>query len=113
MSYDKTYRVQGIPTTFTREDCRALLSSALQSENESPEPVVHSLSADPYTTKFQIATVTFKQIPDRFQDGKDEWTIPVTKPNILGIISSLAVDCHFSGFTPLNSVRDASDHKIE
>ena len=76
--------------------------------------MVHSLSADPYHTQdFKVATVTFKRVPDRFQDGKDEWTIPVTGPNILGIISSLTVDCHFSGFTPLNSIRDAADHKIE
>jgi hypothetical protein len=114
MPNDWTYRVQGVPAAFGREDCERLLSSALRSENESPEPMVHSLSADPYDIKnFKIATVTFKRVPDRFQDGKDQWTIPVTEPNILGIISSLTIDRHFSGFTPLNSIRDAADHKIE
>ena len=120
MAYDKTYRVQGIPAALAKEDCERLLSSALRSQNESSEPVVHSLSADPYDTeKFKIATVTFKRIPDKFQDGKDVWTIPVrgpdilAGPNILGITSSLTIDCHFSGLTPLNSIRSDSDHKIE
>jgi len=107
-----TYRVQGIPAAFAREACEKLLSSALRSQNESPEAVVHSLSPDPYHTKdFKVATVTFNQTPDEFQDGKDQWT--VTGRDILGITVSLTVDCHFSGLTPLNSIRRDSDHKIE
>jgi len=114
MAYPMTYRVQGIPASFAREDCERFLSSALRSENESPEPIVHSLSADPYHTEnFKIATVTFKRTPNKFQDGKDEWTIPVTGRNILGTSTSFTIDCHFSGLTPLNSIRDDSDHKIE
>jgi hypothetical protein len=116
MSYDKTYRVQGIPATFTKEDSRTLLCSILQGDNENPEPIVHSLGADPYSPEFQIATVTFKKIPKRLQDGRDEWTLSITRSKVYGdktIISSITVDSHFSGFTPLNSARDVLDHKIE
>ena len=115
MSYDKTYRVQGIPATFTEEDCRILLCSTLQEENEDPEPIVHSLGGDPCSQEFQIATVTFKKTPKRFQDSKEEWTLPMTRPRVYSdtIISSITVDNHFSGFTPLNSVRDISGPIIE
>jgi hypothetical protein len=116
MSYDKTYRVQGIPATFTKEDCRILLCSTLQEESEDPEPIIHSLGGDPYSPEFQIATVTFKKIPKRFQDSKDEWTLPITRSRVYSdktMIPSITVDSHFSGFTPLNSVRDISGPMIE
>jgi hypothetical protein len=118
-SYKKTYRVKGIPATFTKEDSRSFLTSILEELNESSELTVHSLGADPYSSErntFQIATVTFQQVPRCLQDGKDQWTLPTTNsrvPNDTTVVSSITVDSHFSGFTPLNSVKHGSGHEIE
>lgn len=112
----KTYRVKGIPATLTKEDSRIFLTSILQELNENSELTVHSLGADPYSSErntFQIATVTFQQVPRCLQDGKDQWTLPTTNPNDTTVVSSITVDSHFSGFTPLNSVKDGSGHEIE
>jgi hypothetical protein len=118
-SYKKTYRVKGIPATFTKEDSRIFLTSILEELNENSELTVHSLGADPYSSErniFQIATVTFQQVPRCLQDGKDQWTLPTTNsrvPNDTTVVSSITVDSHFSGFTPLNSVKHGSGHEIE
>lgn len=118
-SYNKTYRANGIPATFTKVDSRIFLSSILEELNENPELTVHSLGADPYSSErnpFQIATVTFQQVPRCLQDGKDQWTLPTTNarvPNDTTVLSSILIDSHFLGFTPLNSVNHGSDHEIE
>jgi hypothetical protein len=115
----KTYRVQGIPGAYTKEDCRKLLSAILPGERDNPEPTIHSLAADPSSSlgnRFQIATVTFRRDPIYFQDGQSEWLLPVTQLRSLsgkGVVSSITVDSHFMGFTPLNSVEDGSGHNIE
>jgi hypothetical protein len=119
MSSNKTYRVQGIPATYNKEESRILLASILEGDNENPEPTVHSLGADPSSTegnRFQIATVTFKQDPKGLQDNKGEWPLPTTRSRALNDkerVSSITVDSHFLGFTPLNSFEDDSNHKIE
>jgi hypothetical protein len=118
-SYDKTFRVKGIPATFTNEDSRIFLNSILEELNENSELTVHSLGADPYSSErniFQIATVTFQPVPRCLQDDRDQWTLPTTNSRVPGdttVASSITVDRHFSGFTPLNSVKDGSDHEIE
>ena len=114
-SDNKTYRVKGIPATFTKEHSRIFLSSILEELNENSELAVHSLGADPYSSErdtFQIATVTFQQVPRYLQHGKDEWTLPTTNSRVPND-TSITVDSHFSGFTPLNSVKDGSGHEIE
>ncbi|KAH0543156.1 hypothetical protein FGG08_002501 [Glutinoglossum americanum] len=118
-SYDKTYRVRGIPGAFTEDDTRKLLSSAFLVSNsnvEDPKPRVHSLGPDPYSfgqDAFQVATVTFRKILPILQESQDEWTLPISgwrSPNGGPEVSSLTIDSHFRGFTPLNSVED---HSIE
>ena len=115
----KTYRVQGIPGAYTKEDCRKLLSAILPGERDNPEPTIHSLAADPSSSlgnRFQIATVTFRRDPIYIQDGQSEWLLPVTQLRSLSgkvMVSSITVDSHFLGFTPLNSVEDGSGHNIE
>jgi hypothetical protein len=94
MPCSKTYRVQGLPVTFTEEDCRRLLSSILAGTNENPEPTIHSLSIDPYAAECSIATVTFNSDPARFQDGREEWTfsIPISRiPRHSTALSSIGV----------------------
>jgi hypothetical protein len=120
MSYTKTYRVQGIPGAYTKEDSRILLSAILPGESENPEPTIHSLGADPSSSlgnnRFQIATVTFRRDPIYFRDGRSEWLLPATRLGSLsgkGMVSSITVDSHFLGFTPLNSVEDGPGHNIE
>ena len=118
MSY-KTYRVQGIPATYTKEDSRILLTSILQRDNDNPEPIIHSLGIDPSSSvdnRFQTATVAFKQDPRIFQDKKGDWLLPVPRSRSLHNqvpISSIKVDSHFLGFTPLNSFENESTHTIE
>jgi len=115
----KTYRVQGIPAAYTKEESRILLSSILEGDGENPEPIVHSLGIDPSSSagkRFQTATVTFKQDPKIFHDKKDDWVFPITRSRPLhyGATSySLKFDSHFLGFTPLNSFENDTAHKIE
>src|SRR5436190_15191110 len=85
MSHNKTFRVMGIPATFTHEDSRHLLRSVLEGYNEITKPIVHSLAADPHSSgrgRFQIATVTFEQVPKCLQGTGNQWTLPVTKLRI-------------------------------
>lgn len=116
MSSYKTYRVQGIPGTLTRENCRMLLNSVLKEENVNLDLVIHSLGPDPVLSEFQVATITFRQVPKCLQDNKEEWTIPLTnfKPsNDETTLHSITVDSHFLGFTPLNYINESSDNKTE
>ena len=115
----KTYRVQGIPAAYTKEDSRILLSSILEGNGENPEPIIHSLGMDPSSSagnRFQTATVTFKRDLKIFQDKKDDWVFPIPRSRSLhygATSSSLKFDSHFLGFTPLNSFENDSAHKIE
>ena len=116
MSYSKTYRVQGLPVTFTEEDCRRLLSSVLAGTNENPEPTIHSLSVDPYAAECSIATVTFNSDPAGLQDGREEWTFAIPMSRISRhstALSSITIDTHFMGFTPLDPIQESSGHLIE
>jgi hypothetical protein len=124
MSYHKTYRVQGIPATANKENCDLFLRSILRlipgGENQLLQPIlVHSLGLDPYSSErnpFQVATITFEQVPRGLQDGGNEWTVPIATynpPTNENIISSVTLDSHFSGFTPLNYIGDGSDHQVE
>jgi hypothetical protein len=113
--YRKTYRVQGIPPALTSENTRVLLRSVL---GEGCEPVIHSMGPDPHSpdrNPFQVATVTLGQSPRHFQDGKGEWTLPIMKYDHPGgeTVPTITVDDHFLGFTPVNSVKDGPNHKIE
>ena len=118
MSY-KTYRVQGIPTTYSEEETRILLTSILERDSENLDPIIHSLCVDPSSSvgkRFQTATVAFKQDPKIFQDQKGDWVLPIPRSRSLwdrGTNSSIKVDRHFLGFTPLNSFEDGSEHKVE
>jgi hypothetical protein len=115
MSYCKTYRVHGIPATLSRKECKKLLNSILKGDNENLDLSVHSLGPDPYISDFkapQIATITFRQVPKCLRDDVKEWTLPIPSSDE-NETSSIVIDCHFSGFTPLNSIKDSPEHKIE
>jgi hypothetical protein len=116
----RTYRVQGIPATYTKEDSRKVLNLVFESSSDKPRPTVHSLAPDPSSSAggdgFQIATVTFEQTPKLFQDGKAQWPIPTSRITHSGIRSTIApitIDSHFVGFTPLNTTPSDSAPGIE
>ncbi|KAH0553479.1 hypothetical protein GP486_006452 [Trichoglossum hirsutum] len=124
MSYPKTYRVQGIPATSTKENCGLFISSILRSvsrrDSELLEPpLVHSLGPNPYSPErnpFQVATITFEQVPKALQNDTNEVTVPITTYNPSTnetFVSSVTVDSHFSGFTPLNYIEDGPDHQVD
>ena|SRR5436190_14497335 len=121
MSYNKTFRVMGIPAAFTYEDSKRLLRSVLEGHNEITKLIVHSLAPDPHSSgrgsgRFQIATVAFEQVPNCLSGNGNQWTLPVPRPRILTdktFPSSITVDSHFSGFTPLNTVDDGLDYRVE
>jgi hypothetical protein len=118
-TYDKTYRVRGIPSAFTEDDTRELLCSILKRDHTDPEPRVYSLGPDPYSLEHaeaQVATVTFKVPPEILSGTRDEWTWPATELEASDgkpVTSSITIDSHFRGFTPLNSIGDGIDHRVE
>jgi hypothetical protein len=114
-TYDKTYRLQGIPTEYSKTDTLHLLKTILGRGEEDPLPKVHSLASYPHSSGrrvSQVATVTFGHVPTCLQDSKEEWTFPTPECRGPFDASSITIDNHFRGFTPLNSIKDA-DHKIE
>jgi hypothetical protein len=111
--YPKTYRVQGIPSGLTKDQSKQFLRLALGANSELR---VHSLSPDPYSSYRSVATITLRQIPSSLQGDRDQWTMPVqiNDPNSGGSETvSITVDTHFLGFTPVSSVKDGPDHRIE
>ena len=47
-----------------------------------------------------------------FTDVRGEWTLPIPRSQVGLAASSVTIDNHFRGFTPLNSIDDA-DYKVE
>src|SRR2546421_1442369 len=72
-SCDKTYRVCGLSSKYTEEQCEKVLSLIFQNENqnENLHPKVHSLGLDPYpgSCVSQTATVTFANLPKAITNG--------------------------------------------
>jgi len=111
----KTYRVQGIPSNYTKEDTRILLTSIFQ-RDDNPDPIIHSLAIDPSSSinnRFQTATIAFRQDPRVLQDNKGDWILPDQRSRFFNRIPSIKVDNHFLGFTPLNSFENDENHTIE
>ena len=118
-SYDRTYRVRGIPAGFARRDTEDLLRSLFKRDGVDLQLGVHSLSPDPYSSRRrppQVATVAFVSVPGELSGVKDEWTLPI--PHLRSsdggpAISSITIDTHFRGFTPLSSIGDSTEHEME
>ena len=91
----KTYRVRGIPSEYNSRDAVAqLLRETL--EDDACGPTIQSLSSEPtsYHGKL-VVTVTFAKPPEPVRSGGSSLT-----PRG----SSLSIDTHFLGITPLNPV---------
>ncbi|KAI9767398.1 MAG: hypothetical protein M1839_004517 [Geoglossum umbratile] len=114
--YPKTYRVQGIPSELTKDQSRELLREVLGANDELE---VCSLGPNPYSTQrntSQVATITLGQVPKSLQDGRDQWTFRIqanSPPNGENGTSSIKIDTHFLGFTPVNPVNGGPDHQVD
>jgi hypothetical protein len=117
---DKTYRVLGLPPESSTEDSERILSSIFDKDGEQTQPMVHSLGLDPHAfgrNVHKVATVSFERTPQVLLDGRNEWSFTVGRREKFHsgtyANSMITIDTHFLGFTPLNSVKDDEDHKIE
>ena len=107
-----TYRLRNIPPTFSKAD----LENVIPTDDESEKIIGSSLSPDVYNTSIsaQVGTLTFKTIPqalkglERSESGSTKIAITQSGgPQDASGTSSqenvaVAVDSHFTGFTPLN-----------
>lgn len=112
---DRTYRVWGLPAGISFEDSELMLKKVLDlSANNQPK--VHSLGLDPYASGRDVdlvATVTFLHTPRVLHDG-NSWRITKSiSHRFENLQLSLSIDTHFRGWTPLNTIKDDEDHKIE
>ncbi|KAH8721576.1 hypothetical protein GQ44DRAFT_623108 [Phaeosphaeriaceae sp. PMI808] len=115
---DRSYRVSGLPHDASFEDSVNILSALFDTDSHKTEPDVHSLGLDPYRfgrTVSKVATATFAQIPETLCEGNN-WTFSVDSAAYRPGSATkfpVTIDTHFLGFTPLNSVKDDEDHKID
>ncbi|KAH7317172.1 hypothetical protein B0I35DRAFT_268011 [Stachybotrys elegans] len=111
-----TYRVSGLPPNVTFDQAKWILEAFFDSDGVATEPKVHSLGLDPFDfgrNVDMIATVTFSQTPAEFLEG-DCWVREKVFTNEDDLVSLvLTIDTKFDGFTPINTVKDDEDHKID
>jgi hypothetical protein len=129
-SYQKTFRVRGIPHSCKRRETEKIIKAALGLEDEGPGLKVYSLAFNPYRqAQEKVATISFARVPSRLSNSpaKDEWRFPLPTfeppqvsdedededEDIPRRDAELVIDTHFKGFTPLRSFQKALDHKIE
>jgi len=98
-----TFRLRGCPAAVSEATIGDRLSQAFG--DVSPNDIhIHSLAAAPWEKpSTKTATLTFTKLPSIIKSGaeKKEWKITGHEPN-----SSLILDSHFLGLTPLNDVND-------
>ncbi|KAI9778532.1 MAG: hypothetical protein M1839_008063 [Geoglossum umbratile] len=112
--FSKTYRVQGIPVSYSNRSTRRLLEAALGLDDGGAR--ICSLAASPYNPKESVATVTFNVSSPRLSGGRSEWKFPFTSDEDGDSDSStgvreVTIDTHFEGFTALNAVNE--NHEID
>jgi hypothetical protein len=127
-SYQKTFRVRGIPHSCKRSGTEKIIKAALGLEDEGPGLKVYSLAFNPYRqSEEKVATISFVKVPSCLSNGagKDEWQFPLPTfepPQVLDEDddedtpyrdAQLVIDTHFKGFTPLRSFQKTTDHRIE
>ncbi len=113
---DRTYRLWGLPAGVSIEGAELILQTFFDSDFYKTEPRVHSLSLDPYTFGRNvevIATVTFSQTTLVLVDG-NLWKLDKYAPYKGSTLKlSLTIETTFAGLTPLNTITDDEDHKVE
>lgn len=114
----KTYRVQGIPASYSCKSTKDLLDSVLGLGDRGSCVQIHSLATSPYDPKENVATVTFSEIPPALTSERTEWKFPFMRgqgrENEFPMEKQeITIDIHFEGFTALNVSKCDEDHKIE
>jgi hypothetical protein len=113
-SFDKTYRVRGIPNDYNRERTRETLNLVLGLCNTDGNLKLGSLATSPYRSE-KVATISFREIPPCLRKG-NEWRFeqPDTDDIDYPLPShQIVIDSHFWDFTPLRTFESESDHAIE
>jgi hypothetical protein len=113
-SFDKTYRVRGIPNGYNRKRTRETLNLVLGLGNTDGNLKLGSLATSPYRSE-KVATISFREIPLCLQKG-NEWRFeqPDTDDIDCPLPShQIVIDSHFWDFTPLQTFESESDHTIE
>lgn len=112
------YRVQGIPSDYNANMVVEALNTVLGLRNSRESLQLGSLATSPYRPE-KVATISFKDTPMCLLKG-DEWCYDISdsrQPDSHNIDrlprTSIVIDSHFRGFTPLRTFELESDHKTE
>jgi hypothetical protein len=115
-----TYRVQDLPGASDKECATLLIESAVGLSPGCSDLKVHSLANDPYYSGRKTATITSKDLADVLPEAalRDRWEFDLPEqPSYTDKsehhTSSLTIDTHFEGITPLNSFDDDDGHQYE
>ena len=110
-----TYRVRGIPAGLDWQATKSLIETTL----DLGASELRSLAPDPYKTQEQVATLEISQPPyGKLNPQLDsEWQIPIPSictPDARELSkSTITVDKHFHGLTPLNTFTNLEEDCIE
>jgi hypothetical protein len=98
-----TFRVRRVPPQQTFSTLAAFLNTSVDGLGGDSNIIVRSLAPSPLEHSIKptsVATIEFTNIPKRFDDGKQEWTVYLKNSR-----KFLLFDKNFRGFTPLNDVK--------
>lgn len=112
-----TLRISGIPIHITKEYLSKTLEGLAPLQNETTGAKhhrvsnIHFLSLAPSAStfdsdKYQVATVTFKEIPSALAVSNTDTTTAVLE--VEGEEIEVDIDMHFRGLTPLNHASNPS-----
>lgn len=90
-----TYRVRGIPQVFDLLGTRTLLEGALETHC-----TVESLALNLGKRKDQVATIRLVEDSTKLQGPRTEWRLHAVGAD--GSSTTLTIDTHFDGLTPLH-----------
>ena len=113
-----TYRVQGIPASYSCKSTKKLLDSVLGLDGKESCVQIHSLATSPYDLRENVATVTFNGSVPALTGERVGWKFPFARDEDCENGSpieklEITIDTHFEGFTALNVIKGSEDHKIE
>src|SRR2546423_13508622 len=92
-----TYRLRRLPAYLKRSAVADYLVRSVDGLGSPENIVVFSLASNLLHWERPVATLIFKKTPDRFDDDRAEWTIPLTDQD-----QNLILDTHFLDFTTLS-----------
>ncbi|KAI9891067.1 MAG: hypothetical protein M1814_003418 [Vezdaea aestivalis] len=121
-AYPRTYRIRGIPSDYSYDQTRELLTSLPRLANSTID--LYSLAAEA-GKESQTATATFKPVPaELISEDRSEWDFSISPqhqwtrsddgprgsaPQCVNIV----IDKHFQGLTTLKSISNSSSHDLD